>query len=188
MNGAPKQELNVAWGAVRLKTPVAHTANVLTFMPLAIPGVIMTLAFFLLFIGTPLFGTLALIVLAFTARYLAYSTRLMYSAQVQVHKELEEASLVSGVGHAATLVFINLRLLLPAFINGWLWIVTHAAKDFTTPLLLATSGTILVANVIFSRFEGGRFTESAAVMVVLVLMLISIVFAGRKWLGGEVKQ
>ncbi len=178
----------VAWAAVRLKTPVAHTANVLTFMPLAIPGVIMTLAFFLLFIGTPLFGTLALIVLAFTARYLAYSTRLMYSAQVQVHKELEEASLVSGVGHAATLVFINLRLLLPAFINGWLWIVTHAAKDFTTPLLLATSGTILVANVIFSRFEGGRFTESAAVMVVLVIMLLSVVFAGRRWIGGEVKQ
>jgi iron(III) transport system permease protein len=178
----------VAWAAVRLKTPVAHTANVLTFMPLAIPGVIMTLAFFLLFIGTPLFGTLALIVLAFTARYLAYSTRLMYSAQVQVHKELEEASLVSGVGHVPTLVFINLRLLLPAFINGWLWIVTHAAKDFTTPLLLATSGTVLVANVIYSRFEGGRFTESAAVMVVLVIMLITVVFAGRRFLGGEVKQ
>ena len=72
--------------------------------------------------------------------------------------------------------------------NGWLWIITHAAKDFTTPLLLATSGTVLVANVIYSRFEGGRFTESAAVMVVLVVMLISVVWVGRKWIGGEVKQ
>ena len=178
----------VSWAAVRLKSPVAQVTNVLTFMPLAIPGVIMTLAFFLLFIGTPLYGTLALIVMAFTARYLAYTTRLMYSAQLQVHKELEEASLVSGIGAASTLIFINLRLLLPAFMNGWLWIVTHAAKDFTTPLLLATSGTVLVANVIYSRFEGGRFTESAAVMVVLVVMLISVVWVGRKWIGGEVKQ
>ena len=177
----------VSWAAVRLKTPVAQTANVLTFMPLAIPGVIMTLAFFLLFIGTPLYGTLALIVIAFVARYLAYCTRLMYSAQLQVHKELEEASLVSGLGHAATLFYINLRLLVPAFLNGWLWIVTHAAKDFTTPLLLATSGSVLVANVIFSRFEGGRFTESAAVMVVLVVLLIGVVWAGRRWIGGEVK-
>ena len=144
----------VSWAAARLKSPVAQVTNVLTFMPLAIPGVIMTLAFFLLFIGTPLYGTLALIVMAFTARYLAYTTRLMYSAQLQVHKELEEASLVSGIGAASTLIFINLRLLLPAFMNGWLWIVTHAAKDFTTPLLLATSGTVLVANVIYSRFEG----------------------------------
>ena len=178
----------VSWAAVRLKSPVAQVTNLLTFMPLAIPGVIMTLGFFVLFIGTPLYGKLALIVLAFTARYLAYTTRLMYSAQLQVHKELEEASLVSGIGAASTLIFINLRLLLPAFMNGWLWIITHAAKDFTTPLLLATSGTVLVANVIYSRFEGGRFTESAAVMVVLVVMLISVVWVGRKWIGGEVKQ
>ena len=178
----------VSWAAVRLRTPVAQTANVLTFMPLAIPGVIMTLAFLLLFIGTPLYGTLALIVLAFTARYLSYTTRLMYSAQLQIHKELEEASLVSGLGNVGTLFYINLRLLIPAFLNGWLWIVTHAAKDFTTPLLLATSGTVLVANVIFSRFEGGRFTESAAVMVVLVVLLIGVVWAGRRWIGGEVRS
>lgn len=173
----------VAWAAIRLKSPITQAVNILTFMPLAIPGVIMTLALFLLFLPTPLYGTLLLIILAFLARYLAYTTRLMYSAQLQVHKELEEASLVSGVGNGGTLLHVNMRLLLPAFINGWLWIVTHAAKDFTTPLLIATSSSILVANVIYGRFEGGRFPAASASIVALVLILILVVLLGRKSLS-----
>ena len=78
---------------------------------------------------------------------------------------------------------LYLRLLLPAFVNGWLWIVTHAAKDFTTPLLLASSGSQLVANVIYGRFTGGRLPESAAAMVLLVVLLIAVVAVGRRWTG-----
>jgi len=170
----------VSWASVRIKTPITHITNTLTFLPLAIPGVIVTLAFFLMFLPTPLYGSLILIVIAFLARFLAYATRLMYSAQVQIHKELEEASLVSGIGNVSTLVHVNLRLLLPAFLNGWLYIVTHAAKDFTTPLLIATSGSLLVANVIYGRFEGGRFPVASAAMVALVLILVTVVFIGRK--------
>ena len=78
-------------------------------MPLAIPGVISGLAFFLLFIGTPLYGTLILLVLAFMSRFLAYGTRLMHSAQVQIHTELEEAAVTAGVPYLRTFLSINLR-------------------------------------------------------------------------------
>jgi iron(III) transport system permease protein len=177
----------VGWSTVRLPSAVTRLTNMLTFVPLALPGVIVTLAILLMFIGTPLYGSLALITLAFVVRYLSYSTRLMHAAQIQIHRELEEASLTSSVGEVATFVHVNLRLLLPAFVNGWLWIVTHAAKDFTTPLLLASSGSQLVANVIYGRFTGGRFPESAAAMVLLVVLLIAVVAVGRRWTGETVR-
>jgi iron(III) transport system permease protein len=171
-----------AWQIARWPSKLTRAVNVLAFTPLAIPGVISGLAFFLLFIGTPLYGTLILLVLAFVSRFLAYGTRLMHSAQVQIHSELEEAAVTAGVSYVRTFFSINLRLLLPAFCNGWLWVLTHTARDFTTPLMVASASSLLASNLIFGRYADGKFPESAAMMVALVLFNVCAVVAGRKWI------
>ena len=172
----------LAWQIVRWPSPLTRAVNVLAFLPLAIPGVISGLALFLLFIGTPLYGTLILLVIAFLARFLAYGTRLMHSAQLQLHRELEEAAVAAGVPYLRTFLWINLRLLLPAFFNGWLWVLTHAARDFTTPLMVASASSLLASNLIFGRYSDGKFPESAAMMVVLVLFNATAVLVSRKWI------
>jgi iron(III) transport system permease protein len=171
-----------AWQIARWPSKLTRAVNVLAFTPLAIPGVISGLAFFLLFIGTPLYGTLILLVLAFVSRFLAYGTRLMHSAQVQIHSELEEAAVTAGVSYVRTFFSINLRLLLPAFCNGWLWVLTHTARDFTTPLMVASASSLLASNLIFGRYADGKFPESAAMMVALVRFNVCAVVAGRKWI------
>jgi iron(III) transport system permease protein len=150
--------------------------------------VISTLALFLMFVGTPLNGTLALITLAFIARFLAFGTRLMHSALLQIHKELEEVSHTSGANNFQTFWRITLRLLIPAFMNGWLWVLVHAAKDFSVPLMLASAGSVVAANVIYESFIGGHFNSSAAMLVVLVTFNLLFVIAGRKWIGRALAQ
>lgn len=172
----------LSWQIVRWPSRLTALVNVLAFLPLAIPGVISGLAFFLLFIGTPLYGTLALLLIAFASRFVAYGTRLMHAAQVQVHRELEEAALTAGVPYLQAFVWINLRLMLPAFFNGWLWVLTHTARDFTTPLLVASASSLLASNIIFGRYADGKFPESAAMMVALVVFNVGAVIAGRRWI------
>lgn len=173
----------IGWLVVRNPSLLSKAINLVAFMPLAIPGVISTLALFLMFVGTPLHGTLVLITLAFIARYLAFGSRLMHSAILQIHKELEEASLTSGAGNVQTFRRITLRLLFPAFMNGWLWVFVHAAKDFSVALMLASAGSVVVANVIYESFVGGHFNSSAAMLVVLITFNLLFVIAGRKWIG-----
>jgi len=178
----------IGWLVVRHPSPLSKAINLVAFMPLAIPGVISTLALFLMFVGTPLHGTLALITLAFLARYLAFGTRLMHSAVLQIHKELEEVSHTSGAGNLQTFQRITLRLLFPAFMNGWLWVMVHAAKDFSVALMLASAGSVVVANVIYESFVGGHFNSSAAMLVVLIAFNLLFVIAGRKWIGATLAQ
>ena len=178
----------IGWLVVRHPSPLSKAINLMAFMPLAIPGVISTLALFLMFVGTPLHGTLALIMLAFLARYLAFGTRLMHSAVLQIHKELEEVSHTSGAGSFQTFWRITLRLLFPAFMNGWLWVFVHAAKDFSVALMLASAGSVVVANVIYESFVGGHFNSSAAMLVVLIAFNLLFVIAGRKWIGATLAQ
>ena len=179
----------IAWLIVRYPSRLTRFVNVLAFLPLAIPGTISTVALFLMFIGTPLYGTLPLMVLAFAARFTAFGTRLMHSAQLQIHRELEEASLVSGAGVIKTFFTINLRLLIPAFLNGWLWILVHAAKDFSVALLLASGASALIGNVIYSSFTAGDFPRASSQMVILIAFNLVLVVFGRRWIrravGGE---
>src|ERR671935_944921 len=106
----------------------------------------------------------------------------MHSAQMQLHRELEEAAVAAGVPYLRTFLWINLRLLLPAFFNGSLWVLTHAARDFTTPLMVASASSLLASNLIFGRYQDGKFPESAAMMVVLVVFNTCLVFGGRRWI------
>ena len=178
----------IGWLVVRRPSKLTDLINVVAFMPLAIPGVISTLALFLMFVGTPLYGTLILLTLAFVARYLAFGTRLMHSAMLQLHQELEEASQASGANNLQTFIRITLRLLIPAFLSGWLWVLVHAAKDFSVALLLASAGSVLVANIVYEAFIGGHFNESAAMLVVLITFNLIFVVAGRKVIGQSIAQ
>jgi iron(III) transport system permease protein len=172
----------IGWLVVRSPSRLTEMINLVAFMPLAIPGIISTLALFLMFVGTPVHGTLILLTLAFIARYLAFGTRLMHSAMLQIHKELEEVSHTSGASNLQTFIRITLRLLVPAFLNGWLWVLVHAAKDFSVALLLASAGSVLVANIIYESFVGGHFNSSAAMLVVLITFNLIFVITGRKWI------
>ncbi len=178
----------LGWLVVRMPGPITRSVNVIAFMPLAVPGTISSTAMLLLFIGTPLYGTLALLVLAYVFRFVAFGTRLMHAAQVQVSTELEEAALTSGASRMVTFFRINLRLLIPAFINGWLYILVHVSKDFSVPLLLASGSTLLFGNIIYSRWEQGDLSSAAALMVILIVFNLAAVFMGRKWLLKSVGQ
>jgi iron(III) transport system permease protein len=173
----------IAWYLVRRPGLLARLLGVVSFMPLAIPNVIIALALLLLYTGTPLYGTLAVMILAFVTRYLAFTTRVMHAAQLQIDTVLEEAALVAGAGRLATFVKINLRVLLPALVNGWLWVVAHAVRDFAVPLFLATSGTLLLANLIWGQWELGSMPMASAYIVVLIVIVVALVCIGRGRLG-----
>jgi hypothetical protein len=83
--------------------------------------------------------------------------------------------LVAGAGRVATFVKINLRVVLPALLNGWLWVVAHAVRDFTVPLFLA--------NLIWGEWELGSMPVASAYMVVLMAIVVVLVFVGRGRLG-----
>jgi ABC-type Fe3+ transport system permease subunit len=72
--------------------------------------------------------------------------------------------------------------------NGWLWVFIHAAKDFSVALMLASAGSVVVANVIYESFVGGHFNSSAAMLVVLIAFNLLFVIAGRKWIGATLAQ
>jgi len=88
----------------------------LAFVPHAIPGIVMGIAFFWLFLKLdflPIYGTVWAISIGFTISFLSYGTRAMNAALLQIHKELEEAAYVSGASPWRAMRRIIVPLLMP---------------------------------------------------------------------------
>jgi len=172
----------IAWMAVRRPSKITGLVNALTFLPLAVPGPVLALGILVLYIRVPLpiYGTLWILILAFTTRYLAFSTRLMHSAQLQIDKSLDEASYTAGASQMSTFFRINLRLLTPAFFNGWIWVFAHAIRDFTVPLFLATGTTVMIANAIYQRNLLGDTEVASTYMMLMFIAIVPIALVSRR--------
>ena len=169
----------ISWFVVRRPSFISRTLNILTFMPLALPGVVIAVAFLILFIRTPLYGTLALMIMAYVLAVLAFTSRLTNAAQIQLDKSLEEAAVTSGLSPVTSFIRITLPLMFPTLINGWMWAAVHIMRNFTIPLFLAGFGSPLIANVIYVRFAEYGTAASTPPIVILVFIVVVLALASQ---------
>jgi iron(III) transport system permease protein len=168
----------ISWNATRGRFRGGAIPDFLTFVNLAVPTVVFGLALLFVYLSfpplQPIYGTIWILVIAFTTRYLTYTTRLMGGAVVQIHKELEEASDVSAATPWQTFRHVTLPLLLPSFFNGWMWVVVHALREATLAVMLLTSSNIVLASLIWSRWQEGTSYGSVAAISVIVVAITGV--------------
>ncbi len=155
----------------------------LAFMPHAIPGIVMGIAFFWLFLKLdflPLYGTIWAISIGFTISFLAYGTRSMNAALLQIHKELEEAAYVSGAPPWRTMWRIFVPLLMPTLVGVWIWVVLHAVRIAGMPLMLYEGPkNQVLAILIWNMWDEGYVPAVAAIGTLLMLVLLALTVAVR---------
>jgi len=97
----------------------------------------------------------------------------------QLHKELEEASQTCGVGWLKTFFLITLRLLIPAFVNGWLYAAMLTIALFTIPVILYTPKTVVFSVLIWNLWQNARVQDACVVGVLMVAITFTLVFLGQ---------
>ena len=165
----------VSWVVVRERGPLAKIIDVLAFLPHLLPGLVIALALLLTSIGTPLYGTLSVLVIGNIIRYLPFGVRMMTAVMYQVAAELEEAAYASGASRLVTFRRIVLPLALPAFVNGIVWVGSHAMKDMTLPLFLVSTSNIVIGGLLWETWNRGSSELTATISVLLVAVLLCII-------------
>ena len=174
----------VSWFVVRRGRHGDSAAKYLatvSFLPQCVPSIVIGLAFIFVYVRFPLpiYGTLWIIALAMTTRYLAYSSRATTAALVQVHGELEEASQMAGAPWLRTLRRVTVPLLAPAMINVFFWVAVHAMQELSMALMLYNPDTVVVSTMIWSMWQNGRTADAAVLGVVLILLSALLLLGGQ---------
>jgi iron(III) transport system permease protein len=145
----------------------------------------MAVATLLAYLRTPLYGTVWIIVLAQVTVALPFGARMMNGALMQVHKELEQAAAASGAKWFTSLRTILLPLLLPHFLNGWLWTAAQSTRDLTIPFLLQTTDNMMISPALLQLWNTPDYPGAAALSVLMIFASMAVVipvqiFAARR--------
>lgn len=171
-----------SWLVVRTRLPGRWLVDNLAFSPLAIPGLVMGVALLFVYLRFPLpiYGTLWILFLAYCTRYMPYGMRYSSSSMVQISGELEESAQTSGASWWQTFRRVNLPLLMPGLIAGWIYIVLVSFRELSSSILLYSPGNEVLSIVIWERWENGQFTQLAALgMVMVATLVVLVVLASR---------
>jgi iron(III) transport system permease protein len=164
----------IGWFTVRSNHKLGRALDALSFLPMAIPPIVLVLAVLLLYIRTPIYGTVWILVLSHATIFLAFGTRTMSSALMQIHKELGDAAMLSGASWWKSLRLVTFPLVWPQILNGWIWVFAHCARDLTVPLMLMTTSNIVVATALWNLWEFPDLAGTAALSVLLMCALLCV--------------
>lgn len=141
--------------------------------------------------GLLLTGSLFVLVLAYTVRFLAVSLGAVESGLALISPNLDAAARTLGRSPLATLVNVHVPLLLPSLGAAGLLVFVDAMKELPATLLLRpfnfeTLATHIYSFALMEQFEGASVGALAIVFagLVPVLLLHKAVAGGRAGQGG----
>lgn len=167
-----------AWTTTRLRAPASGLLDTLAFLPIAIPGVMMGVALTYVYLTLDpiiaIYGTVWILVVAYTTEYLSFGNRAAGGVMVQLHPELEEAGRTAGAATFMVLRRITVPLLWPAIAAIWIWVLAHVMRELAIALMLQGRDNQVVTTLLWDYWQGGEATRAAAVGVWLVLSLLVV--------------
>ena len=167
----------VALGQVRSRNAISTITWFIASIPVAVPGVLIGVGLIWLYVGTPVYATLFIILLVMMARFLPVQIRLFETGLIQLGRELEEAAAVCGASESVTTRAIRLPLLAGTIRSAITITGTQVFNELTASALLFTSTSSVLPVVIFNYMFDGDYSRASALALVQVVVIMALLAA-----------
>ncbi len=156
----------------RNTTRLARIVEPILSLPIGIPGIIIGLGFLILLIGTPLYSTIWIIIIACVAHFFPLALRNVSAMMLSINSELEQSARASGASWLQAIRYVLLPLMMPALIASWLLLFIILIRELGATILLYSQGTetVSVALVILSEQNFGYVAALAVIQVTMLLV------------------
>ncbi len=148
--------------------------DTICWLPSAIPGVLSGLGLLWMFLGTPFFrpfyGTLFLLVVASVLGGVTLATQILKANFIQLGKELEEASRMSGANFWRTYFRVVTPLMAQTLVLVGVLKFMFAAQQTSSIILLATSESRTLSLLALDQVAAG-YREVASITVIFIMAL-----------------
>jgi len=169
----------IAWVVLRSQIRWRGVVDFFAFLPHAIPSIVFSIAAWLLALFVlrdilPIYGTIWILVLAYVVARISYGTRMMNSALIQLHPELEESATICGATTGSVLRFVLLPLLGPAILYGWIWLALLTYRELTLAVILANTDNQPLAIVVWGLLWSSAYGKASAVSLIMIALMLPI--------------
>ena len=174
----------ISYVIVRTRLPGRGAIDILSWLPWALPGVLISLALLWAVLGSGeyvklIYGTVSILVLAIIIKEMPLGTQIIKAGVLQISNELEEASNVAGATWLAGFRRILLPLLKPTVLAVGIIVFISAARDIPTVIFLATNQSRTLSLLMLDYIADANKEKAAVLGVFLVFLIFALLFIGR---------
>lgn len=169
-------------------TKIAGLVSGLAFFPYLVPS----MAFGAIFLAvasklTFLRGTLLLLIIVGSIKYLPFASRSGTSAMMQLSGEIEEAAVIVGAPWLKRMTRILFPIQKASFISGYLLPFVSCMRELSLFILLTTSGTLI--TTLLSYFDEKAVTQmSNGINLLIVIIVLLVNFLTNKLTGASIDK
>lgn len=183
--------LFVGYAVVKLRVArVSRYLRQVSFLPYLVPSIAFAAAYISLFavprgLVPSLYGTMLLVGIAMSVKYLPYASRAGISAMMQLGNEPEEAAQVCGAPWRKRLTRIVIPLLKGGLMTGILLPFITGMKELSLVIMLATPGTELLTTQILRYIYYGYSQLVNGAVLMIVVIVITLTFLAQRLTGSN---
>ena len=180
----------IGWIDLRTLIPGRKLLDYFSLIPLGLPGIVVAVALIQFWLAMPiaLYGTLAILLLAYIGRYIPLGVRAANASLRQVDPSLEESAQILGASWATTMREITLPLIRPGLFAGWLLVFVPVIQELSASILLFSSSSITLAVAVYNLYETGHTEPVAALAMINMAIIGAAIFLANKLGGGSIAK
>ncbi|OBQ73695.1 ABC transporter permease [Mesorhizobium erdmanii] len=176
-----------AFGLDRMRAGPANLLRMLMLTPMVVPGVVLAIGIYAVYLDTHLVGTLLGFVLAHTILALPF-VLIAVSASLEVFdRRLETAAASLGAGALTAFRAVTLPLILPGILSGLLFAFATSFDEIVVSLFITNPYLKTLPVQIFSSITRDADPTVAAVGTILLFATTILIGGGMLLLGRERK-
>jgi iron(III) transport system permease protein len=174
----------ISYMIVRTHLPGRRLIDILSWLPWALPGLLISLALLWTVLGSGpyvklAYGTVLLLVLAVIIKEMPLGTQMIKAAVQQIGPELEEASSTAGANWSDYFCRILLPLLRPALFSVAVVVFISAIRDIPTVIFLATHESRTLSLLMLDYIAEANQEKAAVLGVFIVAVILALLFIGH---------
>ncbi len=166
----------ISYVIVKMKVRGKGILEFLGMLPFSVPGSVIALGVILAWsgkFGVNLYNTVWIILVAYIARYMAFSLKANSAALEQVHDSLIEAARACGASMWQSLRDIVLPLVRPGMFAAFFLIFLPSLRELTVSIMLYAPTTRTIGVAIYTLNEDGETVMSAALAGIALVIIIT---------------
>jgi iron(III) transport system permease protein len=179
--------LAIAYVVQRRLTPWGGVLSFLCLAPFVVPGIVLAIGFHAAYASPPfaLYGTAAIMILAFTTRFLPIAYANSAASVRAINPDMEEAVRVLGGGRLRAIRDIVAPLIRRSLIGAWLLVFIPATRELSTAVFLYGPNTRVMSVMLLNLADEGSLEAAAALGLLMLVTILAIVLGAYGLLGRD---
>jgi iron(III) transport system permease protein len=179
--------LAIAYVVSRRLVPWGQALAFLCMAPFVIPGIVLAIGFYAAYASPPLalYGTAAILILAYTTRFLPIAYASSAAGIRSVNPEMEEAVRILGGGRLLAIRKVLAPLLKKSLAGAWILVFIPATRELSSAIFLVGPNTRVISVMLFDLSEEGNFEVLSALGAILLVITVAIAVLGFRIIGRD---